>query len=318
MQEVVRINGWEYLGRKSGGGKGSVFQFVVEVGVGKNISDPKTNECQNCEAVEGKQVLIVDDNATNLDILTHYAEQMGMVPKCELFPKQALELIKQESFDLIITDYHMPEMDGLSLAKQLKSLTEAPIFLLSSDQNMSTKEARKFTHSFHYKPIREAQFRKHILELFQINKKTKNSITQTFDTNLSQQIPLRILLAEDNLVNQKIARKMFAKLGYEIVLASNGQEAVDMALAEPYDVLFMDIQMPELDGVSASIKIQEQMGDSAPFIIAMTANAMKGDRESYLKAGMNDYLSKPMRVIDIEEVIRKNAVKIRTPNLPSQ
>lgn len=294
---------------ESRGGKGSQFQFLLplEKGIPVDKHVPLITE-DDLAMLMGKRALIVDDNATNLMILQAFVEELGIYPELCSSPIDAVEWIENRPYDLVITDFNMPEMDGLEFAQKVRKHFSGPILLLSSSQVLPIKEIRKVIDQYHFKPIRKKQLRYVVLELFKVNKESKKkaeSVNRNLKADLALDIPIRILLAEDYVVNQKIAVRMFNKLGYEIDIVENGKEAVERVQQSQYDLIFMDVQMPEMDGLEATRVIRKLLKHNSPMIIAMTANAMPEDREKCLAAGMDDYLSKPFKPRELQQILEK-------------
>jgi CheY-like chemotaxis protein len=263
----------------------------------------------------GKRILIVDDNATNREILTRQLLSWGIVPCAKNSGPEALSwLCRGEQFDLAILDMQMPEMDGISLAREIRKQPQCqklPLVMLTS-LGTSQTDIRAvdvdFT-AFLNKPIKQSQLYS-LLSRILVEQSVKVRQPQLSPSksslNLAQQFPLRILLAEDNLVNQKVALLLLQRLGYRADVAGNGLEVLEALHRQSYDVVLMDVQMPEMDGLSATRRICQQWSHtSRPRIIAMTANAMQEDREVCLEAGMDDYLSKPIRAEALVQALSK-------------
>jgi CheY-like chemotaxis protein len=229
--------------------------------------------------------------------------------------EEALQLLSQSPpFDLIITDLRMPEMSGKELALLIRerfARTDCPpIVLLSSvGRQIELKQAALFTEVLS-KPLRQADLYNVLMQMLQ-PKKIVAPAEQVINTQeFAQNYPLDILVAEDNPVNQKLLLRMLTLMGYEAQLATNGQEAVDQCLGHNFDLVFMDVQMPVMDGLTATGKIQ-QLLDKPPVIVAITANAMQGDREMCLQAGMDGYLSKPFRKAELVELLVRFSEEIQ-------
>ncbi len=195
----------------------------------------------------------------------------------------------------------MPEMDGLALAANLHrhpKTTTLPLVLLSPIGNLAAQAKALHFAALVTKPVKQAQLFRTLNNIF-----TQQPTTQTvvpasdFDPTLAQRLPLRILLAEDNMVNQKVAQHTLARLGYRVDIAANGVEVMSALQRQPYDVILMDVQMPEMDGLEATRQICAQWPkEQRPYIIAMTAHALTGDYEKCIAAGMDNYISKPIRL----------------------
>ncbi len=251
----------------------------------------------------GKRILIVDDNATNREIVTRHARSWGMHPVAVELPAEALGLIDAgEAFDVAVLDMMMPGIDGLALGEAIgrrRTQPALPLVLLTSigrlpEEQLSTAFSAQLT-----KPFKASQLYNTLLGLIATDDAAGSA---TRPTAVSRLVPssLRILVAEDNLVNQKVVLALLTRLGHSADVASNGVEALNALEQHPYDVVLMDVQMPELDGLDASRRIREQWApESRPYIIALTANALPEDREACLAAGMNDYLAKPIREAEL-------------------
>jgi CheY-like chemotaxis protein len=288
-------------------GKGTTFFFTVET----RLSDKpvQTYVYHNMGGLEGKTVLVVDDNSTNRLILKNQMELWKLVPTIALSGKHALEILAQGTrFDLMLTDMQMPEMDGLQLGTFVRSLYPTlPIILLSSIGDERNEQYTKVFSSILSKPVKQNMLSRSILNELRkpdVTAIADNRGKQKLQDDLARHYPLHILIAEDNLINQKLATRVLTKLGYKPDVASNGKEALDAFAREKYNMIFMDVQMPEMDGLEATQKIRTLTGEQ-PTIIAMTANAMQGDREQCLKAGMDDYVSKPINLDELVAVIGK-------------
>jgi len=289
--------------------EGSVFSFNIITRAGVNTLTTYVH--YHTEGLEGKRILVVDDNLTNRNILKTQLELWKYVPVLAASAEEALQLFVQpDSFDLVITDMQMPGMDGLSLARIIQEkFPDVPIILLSSlgDEH---KEAYHLFSAVLTKPIKQQQLYNHVIN--SLGKKRKSSLThvqplqKVITSAIAEVSPLHILAAEDNLVNQKIIIYMLAKLGYTVDIVQNGREAVSAAGSKKYDIILMDVQMPEMDGLEATRIIRRNQGDDHKFfIVAMTANAMQGDREECIAAGMDDYISKPISLDDLTNMLEK-------------
>ncbi|WP_392530900.1 response regulator [Nostoc sp. C117] len=284
-------------------GVGSTFYFTL---VAESASSPEIVDLEVVQPnLTGKRLLVVDDNATNRQVIGVQASNWGMIVRSVESGLQALALINSgEEFDIAVLDMQMPNMDGLILARIIHSLPkcqELPLVMLSSVEKLPNKQqgAKSDFAATLNKPIK----RSHLYNVFirilygeRISLLPTQSLPLVFNSQLSQQLPLRILLVEDISLNQKVALQILKRLGYRADVASNGLEALSALRQQFYDLVFMDVQMPEMDGLQATRRIcQEWPHHKRPWIIAMTAHAMQGDREECLSAGMNDYISKPIR-----------------------
>jgi CheY-like chemotaxis protein/HPt (histidine-containing phosphotransfer) domain-containing protein len=240
-----------------------------------------------------------------------------MVVRMTGSPREALAWVQDgEPFDVGILDMHMPEMDGIMLARAIRehrSATALPLLLFTS---LGRREAGAESVGFaaHLtKPIKPSQVFDALAGALvgqptRVEKRTPSRLE--LDPEMARRHPLRILLAEDNVVNQKLALRLLEQMGYRADVAANGLEAVEAVERQPYDLVFMDVQMPEMDGFEASREIGRRWPDARrPRIVAMTANAMQGDRELCLAAGMDDYMSKPIRVEELVAALERSAVR---------
>jgi len=256
----------------------------------------------------GKTVLVVDDNPTNRRILTLQLARWGMQVRDTASPHEALAWVQAgEPFDLAILDMMMPELDGLALSSAIRAQRDEralPLILCSSLGRREAGTARATFAAYLTKPLKPSQLFDALITLFAggpaLIAPAKKAAAVTTDAGMAARHPLRILLAEDNAVNQKLALRLLAQMGYRADVAGNGLEAVAALERQPYDVVLMDVQMPELDGLAATRRIRAlTLAAGQPHIVAMTANAMQGDRELCLQAGMDDYISKPIKVEEL-------------------
>ena len=294
-------------------GQGTTFSFNIQTRAGQESKKQYANV--NFEANEGKKILVVDDNMTNLEILRAQLEQWKLIPTLAQSGKQALEILKDEQdFSLVISDMQMPEMDGIGLATEIKKRQPMLSIMLLSSIGDETRS--KYPHLFNAvltKPIKQAQLYKLVQQELKEQGSNTAPIEQKKQGLLSEDFakafPLNILLAEDNLINQKLATRVLNKLGYEIEVAQNGRQAVDMLAEKAYDVILMDVLMPEMDGLEATRYIRKNAAHQ-PIIVAMTANALPEDKEECLKAGMNDYISKPINLEILIRVLQETAERV--------
>ncbi|MFO1252703.1 MAG: response regulator [Inhella sp.] len=236
-----------------------------------------------------------------------------MVPQDYASAAAALAAVQAGAgFDLGVLDMHMPDTDGLTLARQLRTLRpQLPLVLFSSLGRKEVGDEEGVFAAYLHKPLRQSQLFDTLVTLLGEAPAVEAIRTAPrLDAELGRRHPLRILLAEDNLVNQKLALRLLSQLGYRADVASNGLEAVESVARQGYDVVLMDVQMPEMDGLEASRRITERWPATArPRIVAMTANAMQGDREACLAAGMDDYVTKPIRVEALVRPCRSAALR---------
>jgi CheY-like chemotaxis protein len=303
--------------------KGSTFHFTVQLQGTEDATATALESPQN--QLSDLRLLIVDDNPTNCRILTLQSRKWGMIPRHTHQGKQALEWLRSgERFDLAILDMQMPEMDGLMLAAEIRKLPQGaglPLVLLTS-MGVKTNQPDVANLSFAScltKPVKPAQLQQVLLRVVSGAKPIakKPPVSTKLDPTLAQRLPLRVLLCDDNAINQKVASRLLTQMGYRADLASNGFEALAAIDRQRYDLIFMDVMMPDMNGLDATAAIRERQKSPGqfpnycppPVIVAMTANAMQGDREKCLAAGMDDYIAKPVRPEDVRKIIECWAAK---------
>jgi len=297
-------------------GKGSIFHFTAWM---KKSKRERTRNFTRV-SLKGKHVLIVDDNATNLNILKHILEAAGLRVKACQDSGEVERIICQaiaedDLYDLIILDIQMPHPNGYELAARIRKYPEfaaTPLLAYTSSTERNAHKCKKAGFkAFLTKPARREILFK-TLEKLLISQtqgeqpaQEEQLITQ-YSVREEMKQSVRLLLAEDNPVNLKLATLILTKAGYTVTSAPNGRKAVDTFVAAPdnYDLILMDVQMPEMDGLAATRELRERGYTDIP-IVAMTANAMKGDREKCLDAGMNDYIAKPIKREIVFEIIEK-------------
>lgn len=287
-------------------GQGSEFKFTIRTKQGNIVETPKTTE--RLEGIEGKKVLIVDDNKTNVTILYNQLKQWQLEALSASSGPEALAVLEQNTnIALVITDMHMPGMDGITLAGNIKQRQASlPIILLSSVGDEAHKNHAALFTAVLTKPVKQKTLQEYVFNALNQQKKqpAKQGLNNQVGAKLAQKYPLSILLAEDDTINQLVAVTMLGKMGYTLAVADNGLIAFNMWQQHHYQVILMDMQMPGMDGIDTTLKIR-QSGGPQPIIIAMTANAMQGDREKCFEAGMNDYITKPVNQNDIATALEK-------------
>lgn len=292
---VEKMNGHIWL--ESEVGAGTTFSFTIQTQATTQIKTFKPKLV--LKHLRGRSVLIIDDNLTNLRILKAHCEQWGMhADTCESGMK-GFKALEKSNYDIIVIDLLMPEMNGVEVARALKKQYEIPLVLFSSAGHFPL---RKTEDSYLFaaildKPIKPTYFQKVLTDVLthhQTEKKAEpvlESVTSVADIEVEK---ISILVAEDNLINQKIVARAFKNIGYNCDIVSNGLEVLSSLKRQPYDIVFMDLQMPEMDGFDATQNIIKEYGNSRPVIIAMTAAAYEKDKLECLEAGMDDYISKPI------------------------
>ena len=291
--------------------KGSTFSFNIKAGI--SSSSQRTYVYYNMADLAGKRILVVDDNQTNRSILNLQLTQWKFEPVLASSGREALDILAhQQPFDLAITDMQMPEMDGIQLAIAIhKSYPLLPLILLSSIGDERGHHYPDLFCSILTKPIKQHILNKHIID--ELRKNDKNQHTESTTENehklsvsFAKEYPLEILIAEDNVINQTLIMHVLNKMGYTPDIVQDGQQALDAVNHKQYDMILMDVQMPEIDGLEATRIIRKHL-KRQPIIIAMTANAMQDDKDDCFKAGMNDYISKPINLDSIKNLLKKYA-----------
>jgi PAS domain S-box-containing protein len=298
-------------------GKGSTFHFTIRTEVAASKPLPYLSGART--HLTGKRMLIVDDNSTNRRILTTLAQNWGLAPRTADSGAAALQLVDSgETFDVAIIDMQMPGMDGVELGQEFRKRPgseKMPMMLLSS-AGMHNEVPESLFAIRLTKPAKASQIFDAISGIFQweddaLKSQRPNDPTVVVPAAIPTRTE-RILLAEDNIVNQKVALHMLARLGYRADVAANGVEALSAVHRQHYDIVLMDVQMPEMDGFEATKRMVKEFPSrkDRPWIIALTANAMEGDRELCLHAGMDDYISKPLRLTELASALERARVGV--------
>jgi CheY-like chemotaxis protein len=294
-------------------GRGSTFLFTARFGRASESDVPERKVMP--ATIDDARVLVVDDNATNRRILEENLRRWGTEPDAVASAEQALHQLSLASengapYRLVLTDVHMPDVDGFMLARKIRQDSQwdaTPIMMLTSGgepEDRSRCEQLKIA-SYLMKPVKPSELFDELLVVLGHSSKPQEVSQTELLPAAAPRRRLQILLVEDSLMNQKLAVAILSKAGHQVTIASNGRESLDVWQSETFDVILMDIQMPEMDGLQATRAIRSQersSGGNIP-IIAMTANAIKGDRERCLEAGMNGYLSKPIHIKELLETL---------------
>jgi CheY-like chemotaxis protein len=330
-KQLVELMGGK-LGVDSKVGEGSRFWFTLPLPVDLTSVDTASIDMN----MAGVRVLSVDDNPTNLFVLRKQLNSWGLRNDSSNSGEDALNLLRAaqsagDPYQIAILDQQMPVMDGVELARTIKAdaeLKNTVLVLLTSIgvRGDATRMKEAGFSAYLTKPARESQVLKALITVWEDRKSgssspfvTRHSVADRRATVSSVEpgqpvFSAHVLVVEDNTVNQMVATRLLEKLGCRVDVAANGREAVKMTGRLPYDAIFMDCQMPEMDGFAATREIRKREGSSVHRpIIAMTANAMQGDRERCLNAGMDDYVSKPIRKADLIEALERHVSKKGNP-----
>lgn len=278
-------------------GKGSIFHFTIKAETAPSKQKDLLVGAQ--PQLVGKSILIVEDNKTNRRILGGYTYSRGMVPMTAASAQEALGWIqKGDNYDIAILDWNMLNMDGLALAEEIRKYNKTlPLVILTS-----IGQRVPINHAYLTKPIKPSQLHK---VLTSILSRQICEPDRTPAVKKTQDGSLKILLAEDNVSSQQVALHMLKRLGYRADAVANGIEALQALERQPYDIVLIDVCMPEMDGLQATRIIRQRCPDNGPKVIAITAYALEGDREKCLEAGMDDYISKPVKMEELARVLSK-------------
>jgi CheY-like chemotaxis protein len=296
-------------------GEGTTFIFTIQAEQAPEMKK-RPHLAGEQAALSGKRILVVDDNETNRRILTLQGKTWGMHTRATENPKEALKWIKNgDPFNLAILDMNMPEMNGVELAAAIQEERDADDLPLVQFISLGRREVETGSVKFAaqlQKPLKPSVLFNILMQIFAVQGMVEMKVKPekpSMDPKMAEHHPLRILLAEDNAVNQKLALKLLSQMGYRADVAGNGMEAIQAIERQKYDLVLMDVQMPEMDGLEASRQICSRWSrGERPRIVAMTANAMQGDRERCLEAGMDDYVSKPIRVEELISALDRTLI----------
>ncbi len=281
-------------------GKGSTFTVLI---MAEGGPAPQRHYDQAPPQFRGKRLLLVDDNDTNRELLRLRAESWGLEVSDTEFPKEALQwLADGRTFDLGVLDIQMPEMDGLTLGRHIREITKMPLIAWTSMGRREVGSEEVFD-LYMQKPLRPSVLFDMIAGLFIQGSVRVAPKDPVYDQNMALKLPLRILVADDVFVNQKMMLLILKKLGYEAQAAGNGIEVLEALERTTYDVILMDVNMPEMDGLEASRQIVKRYGDQRPRIIALTANVTPTEREGCFQAGMDDFLGKPIQTDELRDAL---------------
>ncbi len=310
-KKLVRLVGGS-LSVNSEEKKGSTYQFTTTISFGKQIS--RANLRVELAKLAGKRILLAEDNLMLNNTLANLFKSWQLIPFTATSGAEALQLAaKEDHFDLALVDMMMPGMNGVELAIKLKEKQpDLPVILMNQPGNETYKINASIFNAVIDKPLKHHIFLPHFMGLLTYKGKdapiADQKSKQTLSVEFAQKYPLNILIAEDDKMNQKLVTKVLNKLGYEPLVAENGKDVLEIVSNKNYDLILMDVQMPEMDGLEATRMIRVCLTEQ-PIIIAMTANTLQGDREECLKAGMDDYIGKPVRLDGLVNIIQKWALQ---------
>jgi CheY-like chemotaxis protein len=292
---------------------GSKFTFNICL-----RTSPQQVRSKNIEMIgfENKKVLIIDDNLTSATLLKNQLEQWKLSGTDVNSGAEALSLLAKDSgYDLVITDLQMPEMNGIELSQAIKATyPDLPIILLNKAEDESHRKHLALFSSVVKKPVRQYILNEQVYAALRNKSKASEQVSkQKLSADFAKENPLKILIAEDDAMNQKMVLKVMNKLGYEPKMTSNGNEVLEEVSLNHYDIILMDVQMPEMDGLEATKMIRLCLSVQ-PTIIAMTANTLQGDRDACIRAGMDDYISKPVKLEDLVNVLEKWSLHCQQKN----
>jgi CheY-like chemotaxis protein len=283
-------------------GVGSTFFFTCLMQPGE--APFSTMRLPRPKVLRSHSALIVNPHGTTRRILETQLQIWGMATIAVGSGVEAMAQVRQEKFDVILLDAQLPEMEAFSLAREIRQRVPTPFILLSSPGQTTPPDAAGLFRFQIAKPIKHSSLFDALAEIAGVQPgQTSAPPAKRFDPDMAKHRPLRILLAEDNAVNQKVGSKMLAQLGYQTDIASNGLRVLEAVKKTNYDLIFMDIQMPEMDGLEAARRVRQELGERCPFIVALTAEALQGDRERFLSLGFNGYLSKPLQAQALQKLL---------------
>jgi|GEM_PF-1144459 len=311
-ERLVKLMGGD-IDVKSSPGIGTTFSFTILSKYNGNIIE---NGSAGTRGEILKRILIVDDNKTSLEILKSYAEEYAIVTLLATSASQALGILaKEKNIQLLITDFNMPEMNGRQLSQEVKlKYPKLPVILVSSINEAHKLQEKGLFYSILNKPIKKVSFLNQTLSALNENGfKVKEEVKKEalLSEEFAVKYPMNILLAEDNIINQKLAMRVLSKLGYKPDLANDGKEAVNMLKKHNYHLVLMDVLMPEMDGLEATRYIRKNH-EHQPIIIAMTANALPEDRGACLQSGMDEYITKPIHLETLVDILQQSAIKFQS------
>ncbi len=309
-------------------GKGSTFTFRIRTRVPSEAASAPTLYLRSrLDVLRGKKALLVDDNRTNLEILRNRTTQWGMASVTAANAVEALECVRNDAgIQLAILDMNMPDVDGLQLAREIRRIRrreELPLLLLSSRGSTGalTDDPEGLFDSIVAKPVRELDLLERVADAIAgrpVSERSERRRVVRDEPPLASRLPLEILVAEDNDINQKLIARLLKKFGYTATIVTDGGEAVSAALRGSFDIILMDVNMPVMDGLEATREILRSLpAEKAPTIIALTAGVLKEDQDRCAEAGMSDFLTKPLHIDELRAAIERwGEVRKVRPQVP--
>jgi signal transduction histidine kinase/DNA-binding response OmpR family regulator len=286
-------------------GSGSVFHFTLELPIAE-VKDDALRIKEEASGLNQATILVVDDHEVSQRVLLSQLNIWKMHAVAAASQEEALVTVSSEKLEAVLINLQRPESDGITLAREIrKRKPELPLILLSPSGDITVEDHESLLNYQLAKPLKQSQLFEILDDIVRASDKRLTTLGKQMDSGFAPAHPLAILLVEDNRVNQKVALLILSRLGYHAALAENGIQALEAAAQVDYDLILMDIQMPEMDGVEAARQILLQCGayKSKPRLIALTAHALEGDREKYLQCGFDGYLSKPLQIGALKAVL---------------
>jgi CheY-like chemotaxis protein len=288
-------------------GLGSRFWFILPVDVVESAQAPTD------KPLEGVHLLIADDRAGSREVLREMVERVGASARTASSGEEALFLMKNTRFDVLLVDAHMPGSDGFEVARGARMLAEAPAVVMmlgSSNLLADAAECRRLgIDQYLMKPVTESELMLALDRALHGTAMDFKATAPAFEAGVTKGGPLHVLLVEDNVVNQRLGTRLLEKMGHRVTVAGNGLEAIRWNATTEFDLILMDVQMPEMNGFEATglIRDHEKRSGQHVHIVALTAHAIQGDRDRCLAAGMDDYLSKPLNASLLAEKVESIA-----------
>ncbi|MFY0675356.1 MAG: response regulator [Bacteroidia bacterium] len=306
-KKLVEIMGGE-IGVDSTPGMGSDFHFTLELEVDQKSLH--SDEDKQVKLLQGKNVLLVDDNVPNLKLLEKLCQNWGMNVIKTTHPELVTDILDEINtpIDIAILDYNMPGMNGVELKARIekhKKMTKAKFVIATSADDKSRAKEGNFD-AYHSKPIKHLVLQNSLINLYQsVNSSISKTVKSNLDSGMANKYPLKIMVVDDNAINLKLAKRVLEKLGYQAELANNGHDAIEKHKEEVFDLIFMDVQMPGIDGLETTSIIKNELElQKNAHIVACTANVVQSQVSSYLQAGMDSFVGKPLKIKEVTDLIK--------------